>query len=91
MAEANTECELYVDGKCKSSYRNAPCEKCRSDETWFDGKFKRCLIGDVCREGSIFGNECYKLTMDDIEALKRGEVLFDVGEYGTFIMLEQTE
>jgi hypothetical protein len=26
--------------------------------------------------------------MDDLDALKRGEILYDLDEYGTFIMLE---
>lgn len=91
MAEADTGCDLYAYGKCNKSEYKKLCAKCRSDESWFTDKLQRCSIGEVCRRSSIFGNTYFKLTSDDVEALKRGEVLFDLDEYGTFIMLERED
>lgn len=88
MKEANTGCDLYCYGKCAKYDKRETCKKNRSDASWFTDKLQRCQIGDVCRRCSIFGNAFYKLTMDDIKALKRGEILFDLDEYGTFIMLK---
>ncbi len=88
MKEADTGCDLYCYGKCAKYDKRETCKKHRSDASWFTDKLERCQIGEVCRQCSIFGNAFFKLTMDDIEALKRGEILFDLDEYGTFIMLE---
>jgi len=90
MAEVDTGCDLYCYGRCAKYNSRELCKENRSDASWFTNKLQRCQVGEVCRQDSVFGNGYYKLTMDDVEALKRGEVLFDhVGEYGTFIMLEQ--
>lgn len=89
LNEPNAECDLYANGACrKSTSGKTRCEKCRSNESWFTDKLRRCGIGEVCRRDSIFGNSYFKLTMDDLDALKRGEILYDIDEYGTFIMLE---
>ena len=89
MSEPDTGCDLYVNGACRKSISGrARCEKSRSNESWFTDKLSHCRIGEVCRRDSIFGNSYFKLTMDDLNALKRGEVLYCLDEYGTFIMLE---
>ena len=88
--EANPNCDLYYNERCRKSASNRKCDKCRSNESWFDEEFHRCNIDEVCRRDSIFGNSYFKLTTDDIDALKRGEILYYVSEYGTFIMLEQS-
>ena len=89
LNESDAGCDLYANGACrKSKSGKTPCEKCRSNESWFTDKLSRCRIGEVCRRGSIFGNSYFKLTKDDLDALKRGEILYDLDEYGTFIMLE---
>lgn len=89
MREPDTGCDLYVNGVCRKSWGGRTrCEECRSNESWFTDKLSHCRIGEVCRMGSIFGNSYFKMTMDDLDALKRGEILYDFDEYGTFIMLE---
>lgn len=90
MEEVDTGCDLYYYGRCAKYDKRESCRKNRSNASWFTDKLQRCSVGEVCRHSSIFGNTYFKLTMDDIEALKRGEVLFDLDEYGTFIMLEQS-
>ena len=89
LSEPNIRCDLYVNGACRKSMSGrARCEKSRSDESWFTDKLRRCRIDEVCRRDSIYGNRYFKLTRDDLEALERGEILYDLDEYGTFIMLE---
>ena len=40
------------------------------------------------KKQSLFGNSYFILTKEDVKALKRGRVLYDIDEYGTFIMLD---
>lgn len=90
MVEADTGCDLYVSGRChKSYYSRTKCENCRSDGSWFIDKLQVCEVGEVCRRDSIFGNAYYTITREQLEQLEEGKVLFDAGEYGTFIMLEK--
>ena len=85
------ECDLYSLGKCKKwDGRN----KCRpSNESWFDDPDKLEVIemDEMCRRGSIFGNSFFKITKEQLKALKDGKVLFNRDEYGTFIALDKTE
>lgn len=46
---------------------------------------KRCTMEEVYDKQSIFGNDFFLLTDDDIEALKNGSVLYFVEEYGLFL------
>ena len=86
---------LYlVMNKC---YLRTPNGKCRIDSRykcvpstleWFDDEFEVCEVDEVCRNCSPFGNSYIKLTENDIEQLRQGKVLYQMGEYGTFIALE---
>ena len=48
----------------------------------------RCNADEMCRNYSPWGNYCYIITDDNIEALKTGRVLYDVDEYGTFLIYQ---
>ena len=90
MKEADQSCDLYVCGKCHKGVlnKNTLCKNFRSDKSWFTDKLKLCEVGEVCRRASIFGNAYYAITPEQIELLKQGKVLYDLDEYGTFIMLK---
>lgn len=83
------DCDLCSIGKCKKwDGRN----KCRpSDITWFDNPDELQIIemDEMCRKSSIFGNAFFKITVEELQALIHGKVLFNLDEYGTFIMLER--
>lgn len=55
---------------------------------WFDMKLKIIDISQVPKKRSLFGNSYFILTKEDVKALKRGRVLCELDEYGTFIMLD---
>ena len=82
------DCDLYDNGRCRKYDARQKCKNEVSDATWFKDEFGRCSVGEVCRNSSIFGNRYFKITDDDINALKRGDVLHYVGEYGMFILYE---
>lgn len=42
---------------------------------------------EVCKNSSIYGNRYIRLTMENIQHLLEGKVLFRLDEYGTFISL----
>ena len=44
---------------------------------------------DSCAPSSIFGNYCYEITEEHIQALREGKILCDVDEYGFFIGLKK--
>ena len=83
------ECDLRdKNGRCRKFGEKSICARSVSTPEWFEDKLNECEIKRVCRLGSIFGNSFYIITDEQLEALKAGKVLFDVGEYGTFLMLE---
>ena len=43
---------------------------------------------DVGPQQAVFGNSCFVITDNDIEALKTGKVLFVREEYGVFLKYE---
>ena len=55
---------------------------------WFDMELEIIDISQVPKKQSLFGNSYFILTKEDVKALKRGRVLYDLDEYGTFIMLD---
>ena len=88
MAEVDSGCDLYDCGRCRKFDARETCAKHRSDRSWFTDKLQVCEVGEVCRQCSIFGNAYFKITAEQLDALKDGKVLFDIDEYGTFIMLD---
>ena len=50
---------------------------------------KMCEFDEICLKSSRYGNSFYKLMPKDIEALLKGNVLYDVEEYGTFIIFDK--
>ena len=82
-------CALYSpDGRCIKLRKNGKCNP--STAEWFvpdkyDEPKRFIPIDRMCRYGSIFGNDYIGLTLDDIERLKNGEVIFVSGEYGIFV------
>lgn len=83
-------CDLRTEsGRCRKYDARETCKKNCSSREWFDDELLECEIDEVCRRSSIFGNGYYKITKKQLEALKNGKVLFTVGEYGTFLILEE--
>lgn len=86
------ECDQYSMGRCKKWDEWDGRNKCRpSTESWFDppDKLEVIEVDEVCRKGSTFGNAFFKITKEQLKALEDGKVLFNLDEYGTFIMLER--
>lgn len=83
------ECDLNINGRCKKIDGRWKCK--RSDASWFDDADELKIIepDEMCRRGSIFGNAYFKITTEHLQALVHGKVLFNLGEYGTFIMLDR--
>lgn len=77
------ECDLYENGRCKKITMSGRCNP--ADINCFSDHFSQCDIDDVCRLASIYGNDLFVLTDENIEALKAGKIIFSVGEYGTFV------
>lgn len=61
------------------------------DKTCFNDLFGVLDMRDVCGHRSVFGNSFYKITREQLQDLMDGKVLADVGEYGTFIILEDED
>lgn len=84
-------CDLYKNGHCMKYRLNGAAKP--SDADWLDsvteneGEF--IPINRMCRKGSIFGNTYIGLTLEDIERLKKGEIIHIPGEYGIFIGLNE--
>ena len=91
MNEKCKGCDLYKKGHCIKYRSNGDAKP--SDADWLDnvteidGEF--ISIDRMCRKGSIFGNTYIGLTLEDIERLKKGEIIHIPGEYGTFIGLNE--
>ena len=80
------KCDLRTsNGVCRKIDARCKCQP--SSAKWFDEEFEVCEVDEVCRKDSIFGNSYLKLTEKDIETLRHGKVLYQMGEYGTFIAL----
>lgn len=83
-------CDLRTaNGRCRKYDARETCKNNCSSKKWFDDELKVCDVDEVCRWSSIFGNSYYKIKKEQLDALKNGKVLFDVGEYGTFLILEE--
>ena len=83
-------CDLYINESC-IKYRN-----CKNGEAILSTNDMFTLVDNdkphefipverVCRKASIFGNLFVRLTQDDIDRLRNGEIIHIGGEYGTFI------
>ena len=84
------DCDLLKEnGRCKKSENGMLCKNKCSNPSWFDDELKVCEVDEVCRKNSIFGNDYFAITEEDIELLRQGKVLYSVDEYGTFIMLKR--
>ena len=85
---AYEKCPGYMkNGCCKGD--NRPCRVTKEDiESWFDETLTPIDLPDVCPQQSVFGNSFFVITDKDIEALKKGKVLFAMGEYGVFLKYE---
>lgn len=81
-------CDLIdCQGRCKKW--GSPLRKCKeSSIDWFDDELSVCNVDEVCRKASIFGNCLYTITREQLCELENGRVLYDIDEYGTFIVLE---
>lgn len=84
-----TKCSLYKNGHCQKWRENGKCDPSTID--WFKDRISQCEMGAVCENGSIFGNECFYLTDEDIDALKAGKVLYYVDEYGIFLAYKKED
>lgn len=80
-------CPHLDNGNC-TKYQNRPmCEQMNGVTP--DGfRLGQCDADEMCQNYSPWGNYRYIITDDDIEALKAGRVLYDVDEYGTFLIYQ---
>lgn len=85
---AYEKCPGYLkNGLCKGDNRVCGVTK-EMVENWFDETLTPIDLLDVCHEQSIFGNDFFTITDEDIQALKSGKVLFVRDEYGIFLKYE---
>lgn len=83
------DCDLLCEGgRCRKFDRRETCAKRKSNYSWFHDDLKECSIDEVCRRASIFGNSFFRITREQLTELEQGKVLYDIDEYGTFIVLE---
>lgn len=83
------ECKYKNEkGCCTQVNANRKCENYISSSEWFDDSMRICDVDEVCENRSPFGNNYFKITKEQLKALKKGKVLYYVDEYGTFIILE---
>ena len=80
-------CDFYTDGHCTMFRKNGKCKP--SDSSWCDEDMLTIESNQICRHGSVFGNNYFYITEEQIEALREGKVLYYPGEYGTFIALKK--
>ena len=86
----NENCSLCTkNGLCKKWDARHECKP--SNEKWFSDKLNACDLDEVCLRSSIFGNRYFEITMEDIQDLIEGKVLYYVGEYGYFLYLYDKE
>ena len=75
-------CDLLGERGCRAKLKP-------STKDWFNSEYNTdkefISVNRMCRKQSLFGNEWVGLTLNDIERLKNGEIIFIPGEYGTFI------
>lgn len=83
-------CDLLAEnGECKKYEGRNKCKKCKSSASWFDNTFGVCDVEKVCRLSSLWGNDYFKITMDDLQEMINGKALCSIDEYGTFIILDK--
>lgn len=63
----------------------------KANREWFDEELEIIDMKDVYDKQSIFGNDFFRITDEHINALKNGKVLYKLGEYGTFIILDNAD
>lgn len=76
--------ELNNHGYCNHKWR-----KCHSGNGFVEPDLNFYVVdrNEVCVEGSLYGNYHFKITEEDIQALREGKVLGYVDEYGMFISM----
>lgn len=83
------DCDLKDSrGRCRKLNLHS-CPDCESNPNWFTDELQVCDVDEVCRRSSIFGNSYFKITREQLKLLEQGKVLFEIEEYGTFIVLEE--
>ena len=81
-------------GKCEKYRHNRKCVP--STDEWlyeeYPNRREYISVNQMCRAGSIFGNDYIGLTEDDISKLRDGEIIHVPGEYGIFIgIIKETD
>lgn len=85
------DCEFYKNGRC-AKFGNIRMPRCGpATMMWFVERFEVIEMSAVCRNDSVFGNNYFVITDEEIEALKNGKVLFKLDEYGTVIAYRGSE
>lgn len=82
-----TKCPLYENGNCKKRNIKGRCNPVTAD--LFQDRFSQCNMDNVCQCCSIYGNDFFFLTDEDIDALKSGKILYCVEEYGVFLVYKE--
>lgn len=89
MIECDLRCGENKDLCSKYKVSGMKCKPYTISD--FEETFEHCDMEQVCRKGSIYGNQRVIITDEDIEALKSGKVLCLIDEYGTFIAYKKEE
>lgn len=63
----------------------------KANRKWFDDELEIIDMEDVYNKQSIFGNDFFRITDEQLNALKHGKVLHASDEYGTFIILDNAD
>lgn len=91
------KCE-YADKRVRRGSRDDWCERCRrycNGDSSMSNDFTDKLIEiepkEVCDKMSPWGNFCFVITKEQIEALKNGAILYGRDEYGMFIKYAGSE
>lgn len=63
----------------------------KANREWFDEELEIIDMEEVYDKQSIFGNAFFRITDEQLDALKHGKVLYERGEYGIFIILDNAD
>lgn len=83
------DCKYRANGICTKTRGQGKCESCQISEKDFDSFLADCEVEEVCQKTSLWGNNLILINKEQLKLLKDGRVLYTVGEYGTFIMLDK--
>lgn len=85
----NPGCEFYKNGRCKKYPHVCKCTP--GSREWLDMPMEVIEPEQICSKRSIFGNYYLGITEEQLDAIRKGLVLFKLDEYGMFVGLKPTK